>query len=258
MTDASAARDFYASAFSASPTASDRLTLDLHGTGALALRPLEALASETGTAPATEGFRRYVLSSIVSQPSEVEALLTAATARGAAVLKPAKRGFFGGFSAVHEAPDGAVWKLAAPTKKDTAPAATPPRPTESVAFLGVASPTASRAFSEALGMSVDRDYGDKFIDFALSPGSWRLGLMTSRALAGDAGVADGGHGFTAVVLTHVAASPDEVDSLLAAAATAGGRVTAEASATDDDYTGGFVDPDGHHWRLTTRELRTRR
>lgn len=45
----------------------------------LALREIDALAGEAGTDPATSGFRRYVLSAIVNQPSEVEALLDAAT-----------------------------------------------------------------------------------------------------------------------------------------------------------------------------------
>ncbi|MFC7586128.1 hypothetical protein ACFQYP_22075 [Nonomuraea antimicrobica] len=74
---------------------------------------------------------------MVSQPSEVESLLHAAVRGGAKVLKPAKRSLFAGFSAVYQAPDGAVWKLAAPTRKDTGPAGEPrcrPRPAPSSAW----------------------------------------------------------------------------------------------------------------------------
>lgn len=84
---------------------------------------------------------------------------------GAAVLKPAKKGFFGGFTAVFQASDGSIWSPAAPTKKDTGRAQARPQPTEAGAILGVADPKASKVFYEALGLTVDRDYGDKFIDF---------------------------------------------------------------------------------------------
>lgn len=86
-----AARTSYTSTFSP-PTADDGhpAVLDLHGTGQLALHQLDALATANGTAPKPPGFRGYVLSTIVSQPTDVKALLDAATAHGAAVIKPAK------------------------------------------------------------------------------------------------------------------------------------------------------------------------
>ena len=112
-----AARAFYTSAFS--PTAADHgqyVNLDLHGTGQVALYTTESLAADADVEPATSGFRGYLLNAVVSQPSEVETLLNAAVQGGAQVLKPAKKGFFGGFSAVYQAPDGAIWKVAAPTR----------------------------------------------------------------------------------------------------------------------------------------------
>ncbi|MGA5440141.1 hypothetical protein ACPCKW_11535 [Streptomyces griseoincarnatus] len=42
-------------------------------------------------------------------PAQVKALLDTASAHGATVLKPAGKEFFGEFTAVHRAPDGAVW-----------------------------------------------------------------------------------------------------------------------------------------------------
>ncbi|MCC5580264.1 VOC family protein [Microtetraspora sp. AC03309] len=176
----------------------------------------------------------------------------AATAKGATVIKPARKQLFGEFTAVYQAPDGAVWKLAAASKKDTDPVPDPPKPTESAIYLGVAKPMASRAFYEGLGMSVNHDYGDKFLDFAIADGVCRLGLLPRKALAKDAGVDEHGDGFSALVLTHIAASRDDVDALLAAADSAGGRVTAAAARTDrGDYAGHCTDPDGYHWRITT-------
>lgn len=245
-----AARAFYTSVFSPTTVSDGRVPdLDLHGTGQLALRQIDALAADAGTPPATAGFRGHVLSSIVKQPSDVKALLDAATASGATVVKPAKKELFGEFTAVYQAPDGAIWKLAAASKKDTV-IGDPPKPTETAIYLGVAKPTASKAFYEALGMKTNHDYGDKFVDFAITGGVCRLGLLPRKGLAKDAGVDEHGDGFSAVVLTHVAASRVEVDALLAAADSAGGRVTVAATDVGEgDYAGHFTDPDGYHWRI---------
>ncbi|APU15097.1 MULTISPECIES: VOC family protein [Actinoalloteichus] len=248
-----AAHAFYAAAFSVTAAADEQPAhLDLHGTGRLALQQIDALAADVDADPATTGFRGYVLSCAVDQPAEVEALLGTATVQGATVVRQAKKQLFGEFTAVHRAPDGAVWKLAAATKKNTAPVPDPPKPTETAVFLGVASPKASLVFYTALGMSVDRDYGDTFIDFTISDGVCRLGLLTRKALAKDAGVAEVGDGFSALVLTHLAGSREEVDALLAAAESAGGRVAAAVAHPDRGaYAGYFTDPDGYHWRVTT-------
>ncbi|CAM2888290.1 VOC family protein [Prescottella defluvii] len=239
-----AAQNFYASAFS-SPFIGDGDTarLDLHGTGQLAVHQA---AADSGAIP---GFRGYVLSTIVDRPAEVRALLDAATARGATVVKPAKKALFGEFAAVYRAPDGTVWKLAAASKKDTDPVPDPPEPIETAVFLGVAEPKASKMFYEALGMRADRDYGDRFVDFTIAGGVCRLGLLPRKALAKDVGVDDRGDS-GALVLTHTARSRDDVDALLTAADSAGGRVVAAAAPTDGGgYTGRFTDPDGYHWNI---------
>lgn len=246
-----AAHGFYTAAFS--PTVTDhgpQVRLGLHGTGQVELHGVETLAADAGADPATSGFRGHLLSYVVNQPSEVEAVLDNAVQHGAEVLKPAKKGFFGGFSAVYRAPDGAVWKLAAPSKKDTGPAERPPVPTEIITILGVADPGASKVFYEALGMPVDRDYGNKFVDFRLTPGKSRLALIQRRALAKDAGVDSDGSGFQALVLHHRAESPEEVDALLTTAAAAGGRITVAAGRTEQGYCGHFTDPDGFRWKVS--------
>jgi predicted lactoylglutathione lyase len=252
--DVPAARDFYAAAFS--PTITDHgqyVDVDLHGTGHIGLYGTESLASDAqAEATAPSGFRGYVLSTIVDQPSEVEALLDAAARGGAKVLQPAKKMLFAGFSAVYQAPDGAIWKLAAATRKNTGPAAQPPVPTETIAFLGVADLKASKSFYETLGMTVDRDYGTKFVDFQVRPGTCRLGLMPRKALAKDAGIDQEGSGSRAVVFNRRAGSREEVDAILSAATSAGGTDAVPAGETEwGGYSGHFTDPDGFRWKVAT-------
>ncbi|GAB3646707.1 VOC family protein [Streptomyces sparsus] len=247
------AQAFYASTFA--PGADDRgrhVLLDMHGTGHLALYPAEALAAgaRADPEPPTSGFRSYVLTFIVNQPTEVRNVVDAAAEGGAEVLKPAKKSLFGAFSAVYRAPDGAIWKVAAPTGKDTGPAAHPAVPTETAALLGVADMKAAKTFYESLGMKTDKDY-KHYADFHPSAGTCRLGLMPRRALAKDAGVDDAaGGGFRAAVLHHTAASREEVDAILTAATAAGGRITVPAGETEDGRTGHFTDLDGFLWKVT--------
>ena len=237
--DAEAAYAFYTAA-------------DVHGTGHLTFEPVDELAREVGSSPTTTGFRGYVLSSIFSGPSEVEALLAAASDGGAAVIKPAKKQFFGEFAASYRAPDGTVWKLAAASKKDLSPVPDPPVPVETAIYLGVAAPKASKMFYEALGMQADHDYGNKFVDFVVADGASRLGLLPRDGLAKDVGVEAHGDGFTAAVLTHSVASREEVDALVAAAVSAGGQGSASANLTEQGaYAGYFSDPDGYHWKVTS-------
>jgi len=249
--DVAAARTFYTSVFAPETTDSATVvTLDMHGTAKIALQAIETLADHAQLAPAASGFRGYVLSSIVSQPSEVETLVHAAVQGGATVLKPAKKGIFGGFSAVFRAPDGTVWKLSSQAKKDTDAAKNPPQPSETAIFLGVAEPKSTKGFYTALGLSVDRDYGNKFVDFTVAPKAWRVGLMPRKDLAKDAGVDAAGEGFHGAAPTHVAYSREEVDTLISTATSVGGRVVLPASETSTGGYRGYVsDPDGFVWQI---------
>jgi uncharacterized protein len=75
--------------------------------------------------------------------------------------------------------------------------------------------------------------------------------MQREVLAKDAGTAEDGDGFPLMVLNHRAESHDDVDALLRAAASAGGRGTAAAAQTEHGYSGHFADPDGFLWKLTS-------
>ncbi|WP_220448006.1 VOC family protein [Nonomuraea diastatica] len=246
-----AAGTFYATALSPAVTGDgDAVSLDLHGTARLDVAATGSLAADAGADPVTSGFRGYLLTYTVNQPTEVRTLMDAAVRGGAEVVKPARKALFGSFSGVFRAPDGALWKLAAATGKDTGPAAEAPLPAETTVILGVATPKASRAFYEALGMTADRDYGNKYIDFHPAKAAARLCLMERGVLARDAGTGKDGDGFPAMVLTHTAESRADVDALLAAAAAAGGRVTvAAAEISGGRYRGSFTDPDGFWWEV---------
>ena len=144
--DVSAAQDFYSAALS--PSVQDYggfSRIGLHGTGDLGLTDSASLAAEAGLSPEGSGFRGYIFSYTLEQPSEVASVLDDAAAAGAEILKPAKKALFGSFSGAFRAPDGAVWKVATDKKKDTASAQSPPRPTETGVLLGVADPKAPKS-----------------------------------------------------------------------------------------------------------------
>lgn len=214
-----------------SPAVTDQgesVGLDMHGAGRFALAAADVLAATAGVTPVTSGFRGYVLTYALDQPTEVKIVMDAAVHSGAEPLKPTKKALFGSFSGVFRAPDGAVWKLAASTNKDTNPAAASPHPTETAVILGVREPKDSKTFYEGLGMKVDRDYGNKYIDFHLTVGAARLCLMQRAVLAKDAGTDQDGSGFPGMILHH----------------------RAETAQTDQGYCGHFADPDGFLWKLT--------
>jgi uncharacterized glyoxalase superfamily protein PhnB len=250
-TDLEAARECYTEALA--PAVADRgrrVELDLHGTGRVGLSEAAGLAAEASSEAGPSGFGGYIVSYVLRQPSEVAAVVEAAGRHGATILKPAKKALFGAFSGVFEAPDGSIWKVSAPTKKDTGPAAEPPAPTETAVLLGVAEPKRSKAFYTTLGMTVDRDYGDQYVDFGPIAGACRLGLMKRGALARDVGVDADGEGFPGAVFNRTAGSRSEVDVLMDRAATSGGRITSPAAEQEwGGYSGHFTDPDGFHWEV---------
>jgi catechol 2,3-dioxygenase-like lactoylglutathione lyase family enzyme len=172
--DAAAARAFYDAAF---------------GLGALLdLRDAE---------PPTAGFRGFTLSLVVSQPSIVDDLVSTAVAAGASTLKPPKKSFWG-YGGVVQAPDGAIWKVATSSKKDSGP---PVRAFDDIVLLlGVADVAATKQFYVGRGLDVRKSYGRKYVEFAAGVGSVKLALYGRRALAKDAGVPVDGSGSHRIVV----------------------------------------------------------
>lgn len=121
-------------------------------------------------------------------------------------------------------------------------------PRLSLLTLGVADVARSRTFYEALGFRAGTASQDS-VTF-LDAGGVVLGLYGRAALAEDAGVADSQPGFSGVALAHNARSEAEVDSVLAEAVAAGGKLVKPAAKVFwGGYSGYFSDPDGHLWEV---------
>src|SRR5215475_16031189 len=58
----------------------------------------------------TTGFRGFMLSLVVSQPSTVDALVGTALDAGATMIKPVKKSLWG-YGGSLRAPDGTIWKI---------------------------------------------------------------------------------------------------------------------------------------------------
>ena len=150
----------------------------------------------TSEAP-TAGFRGYILSLVVSQPSTVDGFIGAALDGGATTLKPAQKGFWG-YGGVVRAPDGAIWKVATASKKNNGPVTR--QVDDIVLLLGVADVAASKRFYVDRGMKVARSFGRKYVEFAATPTQVKLALYGRRALAKDAGVVPDGSGSHRLVI----------------------------------------------------------
>ncbi|TQM33551.1 glyoxalase [Nocardia bhagyanarayanae] len=193
VTDPAAAANFYDAAF---------------GLG----DKLRVRASET----LTTGFRGFILSLVVSQPSTVDSLIGTALGAGATTLKPAKKSFWG-YGGVVQAPDGAIWKIATSAKKDTGPATR--EIDDFVVLFGVDNVKATKQFYIDRGLAVGKSFGSKYVEFATPPSSVKLALYGRRAAAKDAGVAPEGTGSHRIVI--------------------------------GSGFGSFADPDGFEWEATS-------
>ena len=116
----------------------------------------------------------------------------------------------------------------------------------SLVTLGVTDLDAARRFYEALGWTeTPRAEGVVFFQ----AGGMVVGLWSRTDLAGDSGVDDGG-GWGGVTLAYNTRSPEEVDTVIEEARTAGARIAREPGETFwGGYSGVFVDLDGHPWEV---------
>jgi predicted lactoylglutathione lyase len=169
----------------------------------------------------TSGFRGFTLSLVVSQPSTVDSLIGTALDGGATALKPVAKSFWG-YGGVVQAPDGAIWKVATSSKKETGPAT---RDVDDVVLLlGVADVKASKRFYAEHGLTVARSFGSKYVEFESPASHVTLALYGRRALAKQAGVSPEGSGSHRIVIACDA--------------------------------GPFTDPDGFAWETVSTPART--
>jgi len=114
--------------------------------------------------------------------------------------------------------------------------------------LGVEDIARARAFYEALGFKAGRASQESVTFF--DAGGIVLALYGRGPLAEDATVEDSTPGFSGVALAHNARSEADVDSALAEAVAAGGKLIKSAGkAFWGGYSGYFADPDGHLWEV---------
>jgi predicted lactoylglutathione lyase len=156
----------------------------------------------------TTGFRGFTLSLVVSQPSTVDSLIGTALDAGATTLKPVKKSFWG-YGGVVQAPDGALWKVATSSKKDTGPATR--QVDDVVLLLGVADVKATKQFYVDRGLTVGKSFGSKYVEFATPASHVKLALYGRRALAKDAGVSPDGTGSHRIVIGSDAGSFTDPD-----------------------------------------------
>lgn len=124
-------------------------------------------------------------------------------------------------------------------------------PRISIVTLGVTDlPRAVRFYRDGLGFPSDAKESDP-IAFFVTTGT-RLALYPRAQLAADIspGVPPAGGGFGGITLAHNVRERDEVDSVLAQAVAAGGRLEKAGQPTDwGGYSGYFSDPDGYFWEV---------
>ena len=155
----------------------------------------------------TSGFRGFTLSLVVSQPGTVDSYIGSALEAGATILKPAKKGMWG-YGGVVQAPDGAIWKVATSSRKDTGPVTR--EVDDLVLLLGVENARASKRFYVDQGLEVARSFGS-YVEFKAPDTSIKLSLLKHRALAKDAGVAPDGSGSHRIVINSDAGAFTDPD-----------------------------------------------
>ncbi len=141
--------------------------------------------------PETTGFRGFTLSLTVSRPADVDGFVDAAVDAGATTIKPAAKSFWG-YGGTVRAPDGAIWKIATSSKKDSGPATR--KYDQFVLLLGVDDVAASKRFYVEHGLEVARSFGGRYVEFTAPDGPVKLALYGRKALAKDAGVPMSGGG----------------------------------------------------------------
>lgn len=78
----------------------------------LGLYARHALAEDATVSPEGTGFAGFALAHNVASEADVEIVIQQALAAGAALVKPAQKVFWGGYSGYFKDPDGYLWEVA--------------------------------------------------------------------------------------------------------------------------------------------------
>lgn len=95
-----------------SPASTDNLVLFSLGGLGLALYPRKMLAKDAAVAEEGSGFSGITLSINTSTQTEVDEVLNQVEKSGAAIVKPAQKVFWGGYSGYFKDPDGHLIEVA--------------------------------------------------------------------------------------------------------------------------------------------------
>lgn len=98
--------------WSPSAASSKEIVFFQAGGVALALYPREELAKDANLPAEGQGFGGITIAYNARNQEEVDAVLAAAAAAGARILRPAQKAFWGGYSGYFSDPDGFVWEIA--------------------------------------------------------------------------------------------------------------------------------------------------
>ena len=124
----------------------------------------------------------------------------------------------------------------------------------SLLTLGVRDLAKAKAFYDALGW-VAETVGHPEAPVPYNLNGMCFALWEWEKLAADAGLPETGVGFRGVSIAHNVESKDAVDSVMAAAAAAGGMIVKPAHDTFwGGYSGYFSDLDGHLWEIAFNPL----
>ena len=78
----------------------------------LALWPRRSIAHDTGLEASTPSPTEVTIGHNVSSPTEVDAVMSQASAAGALIVKPAQQTFWGGYAGYFLDPDRHLWEVA--------------------------------------------------------------------------------------------------------------------------------------------------
>lgn len=118
----------------------------------------------------------------------------------------------------------------------------------SIVTLGVLDLERSRRFYELLGWRQSKASAPDIIFF--QAGGIALALYPRTELAKDAHLPAEGGGFGGMTLAYNTRARDDVDSVMAQAAAAGGKILKPAEQVFwGGYSGYFADPDGFVWEV---------
>lgn len=129
------------------------------------------------------------------------------------------------------------------------------KPRLTVLTLGVADlERALRFYRDGLGLPSPGIVGTEFehgaVAFFELAGGLKLALWPRTSLAADTGLPVSAPTPTNASLGHNVATPAEVDTVMAQAASAGARIVKPAAPTFwGGYAGYFLDPDDHLWEI---------